>query len=175
MVTQHMYTHTHTHTHTHLLYLAWLEMQATRWAKRQVDRVSPRLWISKEMVAIIEVRQFPPVRRNQNCINGKWVKSLLEHSHMRSINTQLCSYICILIASGSSLFRVVHLSGADIKQKSYTVFIDTQSKLTMHIIHAQKDCLFTHNERHTTPFSGLVFKGGTKQRRYTGAGPRGRN
>ena len=114
-------------------------------------------------------------KEKSNCINGKWVKSLLEHSHMCSINTQLCSYIYILMASGSSLFRVVHLSGADIKQKSYTVFIDTQSKLTMHIIHAQKDCLFTHNERHTTPFSRLVFKGGTKQRRYTGAGPRSRN
>lgn len=46
------------------IYLAWFAMQATRWANRQVDKVSPMLWISSEIVAIIAVKQLPPLMKN---------------------------------------------------------------------------------------------------------------
>lgn len=42
------------------LYLTWLVMHATRWAKRQVDRVSLKFSSSIDIVATMAVWQLPP-------------------------------------------------------------------------------------------------------------------
>jgi len=56
-------------------------MQATLPAKRQVDIVSPRFSISRDMVAIIAVMQFPPGIRNSSkleCFAEDYSQSIAE-------------------------------------------------------------------------------------------------
>lgn len=59
-----------------------LAIQATRPANRQVDRVSPRLRYSNEIVAIIQVMQLPPVTKARKLnldFYYKHYNSILDH------------------------------------------------------------------------------------------------
>lgn len=56
------------------MYLALLEMQATLCENLHVDIVSHTLSSSTDTVAIIAVKQLPPVIMEHNCINRLYKK-----------------------------------------------------------------------------------------------------